>query len=373
MIHKSTRTSPISAAKNSLRGAVSDKAAKHVQVLSEALQSLPLSEFSRFADWVDWYPAKRVRLYPPPKISKYADLWLGSFLTVNDLATALGWFSAFLTRNLKLIKSFLHHADAYELACLSGSYDAAHEALDQIESELGLSIWLIQARIALLHRSQGLEAQKGYARAIHDAAPRSVPAYIAHYTSWRNEDATSIERYAAHVREDIKQQPAQDGTKAYIQDRLLGSSEMDDTSLCALLCVASSISIIDAYEAYVGTITEVLTRSELTLDRSAAERALSTLDVDDWRLHKLRTTLPKADFSELAARDLSADCALFRGDYAKAIDLALCQARQTPRDVDALAVAATAYALTDTTPASAGISALQAEILNLFTALSENS
>ncbi len=329
---------------------------------------LPSPELPAFADWVDRFPAKRARLYPPLKITRYVDLWHGSFLAINNLSTAVQWFSSFLGRRVGVIKSFLHNLDAYELAWLSGRYSVASGILDDIESSAGLSVWLIQARIALLQRSAGLEAQKSYVMSIHEAAPGSVPSYIAHYTSWRNEDTTSIERYNTRIRADVLAQSIKDGTKVYVLDRLVGNSMPDESTICTVLCTASSTSIIDAYEAWVEALTEIISRSDLAEHRLQADRSLSVIDVPDWRLTKLQK--PANWYrSALRVRELDPDDALLAGDYQTSIKLALQQARESPLDLEALAIAATAYAVMDVVPIAAGLSSLQSDLLNHLTTL----
>jgi hypothetical protein len=66
-----------------------------------------------------------------------------------------------------------------ETAVFQGEASTAIGALDAIEQELGVSLWLIDARIVTLQRYRGLEVQKEYA-AIHSSAPGTFPGFIAY-------------------------------------------------------------------------------------------------------------------------------------------------------------------------------------------------
>src|SRR5713226_3395993 len=206
-----------STAKNLVRGALSNKKGKPVHALSDGLSHLDLNDIRRLGAWIEQYPAKRTRLFPPPKIDNYNDLWPNAFLNVPDLLTALSWVAQLLSRHTVSVQCFLHHLSAYELAYLSCDYESAARTLDQIEVELGLSIWLIEARLGLIHRSKGLEAQKQYAQSIQIAAPKSGPAYVAHYASQRNEDSSSMDRYSTRITASVDKQPVTDNIKLYLK------------------------------------------------------------------------------------------------------------------------------------------------------------
>jgi hypothetical protein len=172
MPREKTHLPAYSAAKNAVRGALSNKKGKPVAALSAGLNELNIEDVPKFAAWVYQYPAKRARLFPPSKIEGYAGLWPDSFLSIANLPTALSWLAQFFSRHADSIHCFLRHLEAYELASLSGDYEAALLVLDRIQAELGLSIWLIEARIAITHRHKGLEVQKQYTQSIQTAAPK---------------------------------------------------------------------------------------------------------------------------------------------------------------------------------------------------------
>src|SRR5262249_41348 len=148
-------------------------------------------------------PARTQRIYPPTKITSLSELWSGKDLNTGDLSKQIYWSTRFLLQHRSLIAGFLSHLECFETAVISGRYHDALDTLNSIEAECGVSIWLIDARIALLHRYKGLESQKAYAASVHEAAPRTVPAYVAYYASQRNEDSTAFDRYAARVSDDI--------------------------------------------------------------------------------------------------------------------------------------------------------------------------
>jgi hypothetical protein len=127
--------------------------------VSVAIDEIEETELHGFIEWIQYFPAKRSRVFPPPNIVDYEKLWPASFLRISDLSRALLLFSRLLSPHTELINRFIELTERYERAFLLGDLDAALDYLKQIETDLGLSLWLIQARIAYAHeqRITGLE------------------------------------------------------------------------------------------------------------------------------------------------------------------------------------------------------------------------
>lgn len=367
---KRPKSSPLAEAKNEVRGALGRKDALIAEIISDCIDNLPARDISAFAEWIERFPARRVRVHPPLKITKYDDLCPPSFPAFNDLSKAIRWISGFLSRHLTVIKDYLGYAENYELAYLSGDYDRALLALDELEANLGYSIWLIEARTSLLQRTGGLEAQKSYVRSIHEAIPQSIPAFLAYYTSERNEESVSLDRFVVRMRNRIEQQTIPNQLKIFLQDRLVGrdDAEVDERRIVTTLSVASGFSIIDSYEALVDSFQTVFRGLETRGLLTSIKVSLMELDVSDFRLQKLRALI-SGDFSALEFRHLEANDLLLQGDYEAAHGSAMREAAQAPFDIEALAVAATASTLAGRDLGGDSLSPVQTEALGLLATL----
>jgi hypothetical protein len=152
----------IAEAKNAVRGAMIVGKPEVLDAVARALNGLGENDVSSFATWVKAFPAKRTRVFAPSKANSYEELWPKEFTRthIKNLGNNIRWVSSFLQENTKAVSQYLRMLFDYEVRLLVGEYDKALQSLDEIEREIGYSIWAIEARIWLLHRNKGLEAQK---------------------------------------------------------------------------------------------------------------------------------------------------------------------------------------------------------------------
>lgn len=337
------------------------------KAIGSSVEALPERDIPAFARWVSQYPAKRVRIFPPAKITSYQGLRPRSFLATSNLSKQLRWVTEFVRQHAASVRVFLEMLESYETAFLSGDCKTTKAALDAIEDKTGLSIWLIEARILALQRFEGLEAQKNYCRSIHEAIPGTIAAYLANYVGQRHEESVSLERFAATVRPRIERQPVSDGVKSFLRARLVGRvlASADEAEICSSMAVGSAFSVIDAYEAVVEAAQEVLRGRAANDNLVAIRHCLDSLEIDDWRLSKLRA-LVDGDLSGLPLVDTSADDLLLQGRSGEAAARALLEATKYRLNIDALALLATAKSMGATSFPSDGLSSVQREILDLL-------
>ena len=87
----------IAGAKNIVRGALSNKDARPVEVLASVIETMAPEDLPAFGKWIDLYPGRRARLAPPAKITRYSDLWTGDYLPFEDIANAMRWNARLLS------------------------------------------------------------------------------------------------------------------------------------------------------------------------------------------------------------------------------------------------------------------------------------
>ena len=92
--------------------------------------------------------------------------------------------------------------------------------VEEIESSFGVSYWLLEAKIALLSLSDGLEAQKNFVDFVKTSAVNTVAAAVAYYVSERNEPSVSPDRYIERVEAVIEKSNLAERQEAHLLFRL---------------------------------------------------------------------------------------------------------------------------------------------------------
>jgi hypothetical protein len=361
-------------AKNFVRGSLSNKKVRPVEVLAQVIGTLAPDDLRRFGDWTDRYASHQTRLYPPARILKYADLWTGAYFTTPDFASLIRWVARNLSVQQELLAKFIGFLKTYEISYLSGRYEDASGILDDIESTFGLSYWLIETKIALLQRLRGLEGQKEYSRSVIEAAPKTVTAYFAFCVSQRNEEATTIERFSSHTVDDVDLQEVRDATKLFLKSRLVNGPDScaDEMTLSTVLSVEASISVVDGYLALLNAFVQIVRRPEFGELRPLIVETGKTIGAEDGRMQKL-VALASHRFSALPTRLLDAENSYCRGQFPQALKQAQALIEDSPDDMDALALSAVCCALVPDGPPIRTLSPIQSEILLGLTALASRS
>lgn len=111
----------------------------------------------------------------------------------------IDWLITRLAPYTSKLRDFRRLVAALNVAFWGGRKTDALKVLDTIEDGFSRSIWSIETRLALLQFFDGLEAQKSFLREIKAEFPHGVPAYIAHFSSVRNEDRSTIRLFRDDV------------------------------------------------------------------------------------------------------------------------------------------------------------------------------
>lgn len=236
------------------------------------------AEAEQFLHWIGGFPSKALHVYPIRPVSNPYDLNLGSVTVAMPLLDRLNWLSLFLSRSQCDLEIFVALKTDFETLFLTGEYGAAQERLDEIEDKFGLSVWLIDVKIALLQLSKGLDAQKEFARSLSKGTKGRLAGVTSYWISQRNEESTILSRFKNRLERRIPNwkvgRPVRD---AYAL--ILGMSSYDQLSderaSFALGTVATS-SLVDAYSHTILALEALLMRDSWAKSveklRSIAER-----------------------------------------------------------------------------------------------------
>jgi hypothetical protein len=206
------------------------------------------------------------------------------------LEKELTWTSVLLARESTSLTLFRKLATKLEIAALSGDKDVAFEALSKLTAKFGESMWSVQLRLGLEQGFNGLEAQKSFYELVRPTYKRGILTYVAYHTSVRNEDRTSIARFREDLTTRIEARLSPE-LQSYLKYRLLSEWSSTAEKVADVLRVELSHSIVDVYETLIALGQETVRRSELSHFKNIVARALSPIEVDDFRLVKLKAAL----------------------------------------------------------------------------------
>jgi len=218
-----------------------------------SLGNIYLNQYDELASWI--FSEKQVyrALFNLPFPTSFQD-WKVSVNISPDIPfeNILNWSYVFLKRYSGQINDFIQISSSLDSAYNQEKKEECFEIINSIEKKYGLSYWSLKRRISLLQHFEGLEAQKKYANSIKDTANADgVVKYIAHYISYRSEDAVSpfafINRYKAWRNDENLSEIA----KSYLLYHVVAELPTKESEISNLLLIESGNTVFDHYEAFV--------------------------------------------------------------------------------------------------------------------------
>jgi hypothetical protein len=250
----------------------------------------------------------------------------------------LAWAAAIFRQDASEISRFVVLKSQFEADLLLGRHEDCEATLDTVEKEFGFSIWLLELRIAFLQTSQGLEAQKAYLARIRSIRrDGDLISFLAHFTSWRNEETTNPFQFKKTVSERSAEWSVPDDFRAYLLYRLTGECPLDDTTISAILRYEASYSLIDYYETFIRITTRRLSNASLSAGPLHKDSLLSLVDtISDSRLLKLLSIASDSNTRYLRRcqiRSLMSDDALLMANYGAIPGIIEAEVNERPDDI----------------------------------------
>lgn len=343
---KSRRGGALIEAKNAVRGSL-DAEGNIGPAVAFARSRLSPSQYPDFVRWLKGIgPHGR-------------DIWKGRATGIEELVPdmapvpaslerELAWAAALLQTESELLRQFVSWRDKIQQAVLSGNFPLAERLLDQMEQATGASLWLIEARIAVLQRSKGLEGQKAYVRSLNERHPNGFAAVVGYHVSGRNEDSATANRFTSTFLSSLDKWSIPMALKDYLSFRVVGRSPPSPSRLSSVLAIASMLSAVDLYTAFTEVVHVMTGHSFGSVNGNRVANSVRMLSpIGDSTLLNAIAFFDK-DFalSLLPSFQRVANTQhLLEGDYDRAQEAALAFLKQTPGDVSAVVSLARAAAL----------------------------
>lgn len=247
-------------------------------LIYEGLHDLSPRSEKLFFQWMSGYAGTVVPLIPTVPIRKWDGLKIPTVQFDVPLYERVRLTAHFLARRTEELRAFVCQRELLQTALFSGDFANATKALDSIEDAHGFSLWLLETRIAVLQRAQGLEAQKSYARNISRSAQGKLAGVVAFYCSERNEEGTVLGRYRSRTQQRIEKWPLKEDLR-HVFEVLLHVRTSDAVSQkdrSKILAVLTEVSLLDAYDGLFDAI-ETLVSTALEVDSDQIRALLAAL------------------------------------------------------------------------------------------------
>lgn len=167
----------------------------------------------------------------------------------TNVICEIAWACSLIKNKSSHIKEFLKMSSELELAYWKGDFESCNTILKNIEDKFGVSLWLIEVKMAILQASKGLVEQKKYLSEIKKTAGKHVSYYGWNF-SFRNEEAVTPARYIKHIR-SASRELEQSGQQTSILYKTLPTEVKSEWEVQVILQFESNSSIIDLYSTFI--------------------------------------------------------------------------------------------------------------------------
>jgi hypothetical protein len=281
----------------------------------------PLLEFERTLDKVAYEDYARLAWFcsTDSQLSSIAfgPVFPASFREFHDwsqvyersIEQCLWWIAASCRCFKSRVGAFLEFERNFSDLTLLGRHKDAGHVLDEIEHNLGSSLWLLEARVANLELQGGVKNQKDYTKSIteNESIPSPVRT-IAYYTSYRTEATVTADRYFETVLRAFNVAENSEYTSTpYLLFRLAFFSKLSFLNIRSILIFEGRTSLIDRYLTLVRIVQLIFADTRHTKLVAVAQSVALSLSqtVDDSRIESILR------FRSLSDTDPSPNCELF--------------------------------------------------------------
>ena len=272
------------------------------------------------------------------------------------------------------LSEFSDLREQFEIAVLLDERSMVNELLDTIEKRFGVSIWLIQNRLALAQVWHGLEEKRRLASEyVEKAKGNSLTQLLIRFISKRSE-ATGLKNYLQDELNRFLGDTSNPLLEAYIRTKLFELGQPSTPNFAATLFFEAQSSLIDHYETLILVLQSVAVDTSLPdiIARDIAKFLQNHPDLSDPRLNSIVRTLD--DSNAPSHREISIPHsriieAYSAGDYDSVIQQSYDYLLDNPRDIAIYALTAKSLLAAQLPPPA--YPGLLGELLRLFKLLFE--
>jgi hypothetical protein len=256
--------------------------------------------------------------------------------TVNELI----WATAYTLQYCQEVHQFVVRREALERAILINDRETALGALDEIQNDLGWSIWLMQNRLSAIQLWDGLDEKRKLSRIYEDQVKdNDLVAMLLGFVSSRTE-GTSVPGYLQSELARLFPNAPKTHLQAYLKTKLFDLASPELNLIGITLSFEAQSCVVDYYETLVSLLQAVAADEEAS--RRWGKFLVHPITVllsrtQDRRLVPVVLALdgePKCNVSEQKERAAFID-AYSEGNYPEAVRVSAAYLVDHPSDISA--------------------------------------
>lgn len=286
---------------------------------------------------------------------RFVDIGAGPRIRPRSLLPDLTWTGEVIAKFAPVIGKFLDYERTYEAAWIVGDADGAKAVLDLVEEELGLSLWLIAKRIALL-RTQGAIQITDYVNAlIAESGESTINAWLVYMMGYRADPNVSPGSYVRQIEDILSGSELSLQMRVHLRYYALAMPPRGAEICATLLGASENLPLVDRYMTLLDVLQALACDTSVEPGiRGTVASVVSRLgaNVPDDRLALLDGVLDPAGADRLLARlePQTADT-YTSGKYGQALDEIAADIVDDPTRTNLYSLAARAMSRSDKRPA----------------------
>lgn len=244
----------------------------------------------------------------------------------DDLEKQLCLYSILFSCCSGKINCYLKLKEKYENLLINGDYVNAKNILDEIESNIGVSIWGLDNRFILNEYTGGLESNKDYLASINSINCDSWISLLADLFSFKAEKGVNNRQYVHRIEKILNKAPKD--LKPFFIEKLFPLYEIDLNDIYNMLYYNSGLSIIDLYNTYIKACIRIISDDDADYrSKKAVLKSLTLIgSVKDIVIDKIKlidaNLIDNIIFSSFNVEMLSLGDLYTKGEYEKVISIA---------------------------------------------------
>lgn len=316
-------------------------------LLSRNRDSIPAKYYEELIQWINNNPQIRNKVFHQNYPVDIAELKAMSPLDPIGEVKEFEWVIEYIKPHFEKIADFIDVSEKFQENLLSENYNSCKEALAEVETKFGQSIWLIKNTAVFLQVSKGLEAQKAYISNIRKNALQSgITAYVAHYVSMRNESAVTVNRFHDIINDHFSKLRVPDGMVSYLRYHIYPTTDLSLSEIAAILRFENYGNVVDIYESVLfATLAAIANNLDLFSIRARTNIRELISKIGDPRLKVAANIFGESVKISSSLNNYLNDInnSILEGQYDKALELTADALRAHRCNFDILETAAKLY------------------------------
>lgn len=177
------------------------------------------------------------------------------------------WAQQILESNAGKINFFINRKTNFEHDFLLANYENCNRILNEVESTLGLSWWLVESRILLISTSEGKKQKTDYINNLitsdnndnNNHSEKVLFNYILEQIADRTDEKTNLVNFQKQLEKILTESEIPSTFSEYLEYRVISTPK----NLSTMLLIDSQQNLVDTFETFLKLITSFIKNREI--------------------------------------------------------------------------------------------------------------